>query len=240
MSFSTHPVTTEDPFAWTQTRGTRRWCHVLPSVLPAVRQTLLEMSAKKSKRFQILFLEERRHTIPSAGTSQSCHLVGNRDEWCFQVTLKRFSPFLRWNDVQHTGGKEHGFGSTARPNRLSQPSDLFRIGIESTSWRLPLPYLLVVDCGPPDALPNGQVEYVTGPEVTTYKAVIQYRCNETFYTMRTDDGKPTVPSRGGWCLELKSSLSENKLEPTFLAKARPKVKRLFSHPLSEVLQLKWL
>lgn len=54
---------------------------------------------------------------------------------------------------------------------------------------MPLPYLLVVDCGPPDDLPNGQVEYITGPEVTTYKAVIQYRCNETYYTMRANDSK---------------------------------------------------
>ncbi|GAB5574543.1 mannan-binding lectin serine protease 2 isoform X2 [Prionailurus iriomotensis] len=46
----------------------------------------------------------------------------------------------------------------------------------------------VVDCGPPEDLPNGQVQYVTGPEVTTYKAEIQYRCTEIFYTMRSEDG----------------------------------------------------
>lgn len=181
--------------------------------------------AEKSKRFQILSLEERPHTIPSAGTSHSCHLVGDRDEWHFQVTLKRSLHWDEMNAAQQTGGKEHGFDSTTRPKRLSQPPGLFGVRIENTSWHLSPPYLLVVDCGPPDDLPNGQVEYVTGPEVTTYKAVVQYRCNETFYRMRTDDGKPTVQSWGGRYLELKSSLSENKLEPTFLAEARPKIKR---------------
>lgn len=46
--------------------------------------------------------------------------------------------------------------------------------------------LLVIDCGPPDDLPNGHVDYITGPEVTTYKAVIQYSCEETFYTMSSN------------------------------------------------------
>lgn len=62
----------------------------------------------------------------------------------------------------------------------------------------PLLCLLVVDCGPPDDLPSGQVDYITGAEVTIYKAVVQYRCNE-FYTMRTDDGKQTVQS-WGWVI----------------------------------------
>ncbi|EGW13941.1 Uncharacterized protein C1orf127 [Cricetulus griseus] len=44
----------------------------------------------------------------------------------------------------------------------------------------------IVDCGPPDELPNGHVNYITGPEVTTYKAIIQYNCEETFYTMSGD------------------------------------------------------
>ncbi|KAF6345040.1 mannan binding lectin serine peptidase 2 [Rhinolophus ferrumequinum] len=66
------------------------------------------------------------------------------------------------------------------------------------SWDQVMPECSIVDCGPPDDLPNGQVEYVTGPEVTTYKAVIQYRCNETFYTMRTDDGKYVCEADGFW------------------------------------------
>jgi mannan-binding lectin serine protease 2 len=55
---------------------------------------------------------------------------------------------------------------------------------------------LVVDCGPPDDLSNGRVDFVTGPEVTTYKAVIQYSCEETFYMMKRNDGKQIFPSWG--------------------------------------------
>lgn len=58
---------------------------------------------------------------------------------------------------------------------------------------------LVVDCGPPDDLPSGRVEYITGPEVTTYKAVIQYSCEETFYTMKVNDGMHIVQS-WGWAI----------------------------------------
>ncbi|XP_045154701.1 mannan-binding lectin serine protease 2 isoform X1 [Echinops telfairi] len=58
------------------------------------------------------------------------------------------------------------------------------------AWDRPMPECSLVDCGPPEDLPNGRVEYITGPEVTTYKSLIQYSCTENFYTMRTsNDGK---------------------------------------------------
>ncbi|XP_046939050.1 mannan-binding lectin serine protease 2 [Lynx rufus] len=66
------------------------------------------------------------------------------------------------------------------------------------SWDKPMPQCSIVDCGPPEDLPNGQVQYVTGPEVTTYKAEIQYRCNEIFYTMRSEDGKYVCGADGFW------------------------------------------
>ncbi|XP_060139152.1 mannan-binding lectin serine protease 2 isoform X1 [Globicephala melas] len=65
------------------------------------------------------------------------------------------------------------------------------------SWDQPMPECSIVDCGPPDDLPSGQVDYITGAEVTTYKAVVKYRCNE-FYTMRTDDGKYVCEADGFW------------------------------------------
>ncbi|XP_012518017.1 PREDICTED: mannan-binding lectin serine protease 2 isoform X2 [Propithecus coquereli] len=66
------------------------------------------------------------------------------------------------------------------------------------SWDRPMPECSIVDCGPPDDLPSGRVEYVTGPEVTTYKAVIQYSCQETFYTMKTGDGEYVCEADGFW------------------------------------------
>ncbi|XP_053433282.1 mannan-binding lectin serine protease 2 isoform X1 [Nycticebus coucang] len=66
------------------------------------------------------------------------------------------------------------------------------------SWDRRMPKCSIVDCGPPDDLPCGRVEYVTGPEVTTYKAVIQYSCQETFYTMKMGDGKYVCEADGFW------------------------------------------
>uniref|UniRef100_A0A7N5JCU7 MBL associated serine protease 2 n=1 Tax=Ailuropoda melanoleuca TaxID=9646 RepID=A0A7N5JCU7_AILME len=66
------------------------------------------------------------------------------------------------------------------------------------SWDQPMPKCSIVDCGPPDDLPSGQVQYITGPDVTTYKAVIQYRCRETFYTMTPNDGKYVCEADGFW------------------------------------------
>ncbi|XP_077007448.1 mannan-binding lectin serine protease 2 isoform X2 [Tamandua tetradactyla] len=66
------------------------------------------------------------------------------------------------------------------------------------AWDRPMPECSIVDCGPPDDVPNGQVEYITGPEVTTYKAVIQYSC-KTFYTMKTNyDGKYVCEADAFW------------------------------------------
>uniref|UniRef100_G1P212 MBL associated serine protease 2 n=1 Tax=Myotis lucifugus TaxID=59463 RepID=G1P212_MYOLU len=66
------------------------------------------------------------------------------------------------------------------------------------SWDQPMPECSIVECGPPDDLPNGRVEYLSGSEVTTYKAVIQYRCNEIFYTMAGGDGKYVCEADGFW------------------------------------------
>ncbi|EDL81129.1 mannan-binding lectin serine peptidase 2, isoform CRA_d [Rattus norvegicus] len=65
------------------------------------------------------------------------------------------------------------------------------------SWDRPIPECSIIDCGPPDDLPNGHVDYITGPEVTTYKAVIQYSCEETFYTM-SSNGKYVCEADGFW------------------------------------------
>ncbi|XP_058160406.1 mannan-binding lectin serine protease 2 isoform X2 [Dasypus novemcinctus] len=67
------------------------------------------------------------------------------------------------------------------------------------SWDQPMPACRIIDCGPPDDIPNGQMEYITGPEVTTYKAEIQYSCKKTFYTMKMNyDGKYVCEADGFW------------------------------------------
>lgn len=91
-----------------------------------------------------------------------------------------------------------GLAST-RPNAVSALSEPEWTLLPARGQRTltPSPVCLpVVDCGPPEALPHGQAEHITGPDVTTYKAEIQYRCTGPFYTMRTDDGMQTVPSWG--------------------------------------------
>ncbi|XP_042551663.1 mannan-binding lectin serine protease 2 [Dipodomys spectabilis] len=66
------------------------------------------------------------------------------------------------------------------------------------SWDQPMPQCSIVDCGPPDDLPNGRVNYITEPNVTTYKAVVQYSCRETFYTMKSNHSKYVCEADGFW------------------------------------------
>ncbi|XP_060040679.1 mannan-binding lectin serine protease 2, partial [Erinaceus europaeus] len=65
------------------------------------------------------------------------------------------------------------------------------------SWDQRMPECSVVDCGPPDGLPNGEAAYLSGPEATTYKAAIQYRCKD-LYSMRAGDGKYLCEADGFW------------------------------------------
>lgn len=185
----------------------RGWCRCKP---------LFRSKSAKSKCFQILFLQERCHTTPSRGDSpQPSHLVRDRDEWCFKITPKQLVVAIqRWNWRHPPRGEN---GALIAPHGTSAYLSLqISLTLElNTQTESSLSHFSVVDCGPPDDLPNGQVEYITGPEVTTYEAVIQYRCNETFYTMTTDHGTQSgtriVQSWGGWHLEPKSSWSENEL-----------------------------
>uniref|UniRef100_A0A8C6RI58 MBL associated serine protease 2 n=1 Tax=Nannospalax galili TaxID=1026970 RepID=A0A8C6RI58_NANGA len=94
------------------------------------------------------------------------------------------------------------------------------------SWDQPMPECSIVDCGPPDDLPNGHVEYITGLEVTTYKAVIQYSCQETFYTMRHNNGKYVCEADGFWTSS-KGEKSPPVCEPVCGLSARSTGGRIF-------------
>ncbi|XP_072684516.1 mannan-binding lectin serine protease 2 isoform X1 [Canis lupus baileyi] len=66
------------------------------------------------------------------------------------------------------------------------------------SWDQPPPRCSAVDCGPPDDLPAGRVEFLTGPGVTTYGAGIRYHCDGSFYAMTAGDGKYVCEADGFW------------------------------------------
>ncbi|XP_004679374.1 PREDICTED: mannan-binding lectin serine protease 2 [Condylura cristata] len=106
------------------------------------------------------------------------------------------------------------------------------------SWDRPMPECSIVDCGPPDDLPNGRVDYITGPEVTTHKAEIQYRCNETFYTMAAGNGKYVCEADGFWT----SSKGETSLptcEPVCGRSARATRGRVFGGQLAKAGDFPW-
>ncbi|XP_039619697.1 complement C1r subcomponent-like [Polypterus senegalus] len=51
-------------------------------------------------------------------------------------------------------------------------------------WHRPLPQCLIIDCGKPLPLLNGNVEFLKGNEIDNfYQSVIKYHCNEPFYKM---------------------------------------------------------
>ncbi|XP_059547253.1 mannan-binding lectin serine protease 2 isoform X1 [Myotis daubentonii] len=106
------------------------------------------------------------------------------------------------------------------------------------SWDQPMPECSIVECGPPDDLPNGRVEYLAGSEVTTYKAVIQYRCTETFYTMARGDGKYVCEADGFWT----SSKGEKSLpvcEPVCGLSARTTGGRIYGGQNAKLGDFPW-
>ncbi|XP_076826724.1 complement component 1, r subcomponent isoform X2 [Brachyhypopomus gauderio] len=50
-------------------------------------------------------------------------------------------------------------------------------------WHLPLPECKITDCGVPRPLLNGGVRFLSGSN-NEYRSVIQYHCNEPFYTFK--------------------------------------------------------
>nr|KAF6379299.1 mannan binding lectin serine peptidase 2 [Myotis myotis] len=106
------------------------------------------------------------------------------------------------------------------------------------SWDQPMPECSIVECGPPDDLPNGRVEYLAGSEVTTYKAAIQYRCTETFYTMARGDGKYVCEADGFWT----SSKGEKSLpvcEPVCGLSARTTEGRIYGGQNAKLGDFPW-
>ncbi|CAK6440589.1 unnamed protein product [Pipistrellus nathusii] len=106
------------------------------------------------------------------------------------------------------------------------------------SWDQPMPECSIVDCGPPEALPGGRVEHLTGPEVTVYRAEVQYRCNETFYTMAGGDGKYVCEADGFWT----SSKGEKSLpacEPVCGMSARTTGGRIYGGQNAKLGDFPW-
>ena len=130
---------------------------------------------------------------PGPSIPSSC-LARDRKEWRFKTTLKVMLIFR--DEIMSTSNMPSGY-STTQPTTITISTHHFNVRIQYKRTSLSH-HLLVVDCGPPDDLPSGQVEYITAPAVTTYRAVVKYHCNE-FYTMTTDDGKQTIPS-WGWVI----------------------------------------
>ncbi|XP_036111618.1 mannan-binding lectin serine protease 2 [Molossus molossus] len=107
------------------------------------------------------------------------------------------------------------------------------------SWDQPMPECSIVDCGPPEDLPHGQVEYITGSDVTTYKAVIHYRCNETFYTMRTDDDGKYVCEADGFWTSSKGEKSLPVCEPVCGISARTTEARIYGGQTAKLGDFPW-
>ncbi|XP_001510548.3 mannan-binding lectin serine protease 2 isoform X1 [Ornithorhynchus anatinus] len=107
------------------------------------------------------------------------------------------------------------------------------------SWNQPMPKCVVVDCGPPADIPSGRVSYITGPEVTTYEAEIQYSCKIPFYTLKTsNDGKYHCGADGFW----KSSRGEKSppvCEPVCGISTRTAVERIFGGKMAKFGEFPW-
>ncbi|XP_015283310.1 PREDICTED: mannan-binding lectin serine protease 2 [Gekko japonicus] len=67
------------------------------------------------------------------------------------------------------------------------------------SWNKPMAQCTIVDCGPPENTANGTVVYVTRDNVNVYQAKIEYRCEDSFYALRTgSSGRYSCAHDGYW------------------------------------------
>lgn len=95
---------------------------------------------RKSKCFQILFLQERCHTTPSRGDSpQPSHLVRDRDEWCFKITPKQLVVAIRRWNWRHPPRGENG--ALIAPHGTSAYLSLrISLTLEHPNWVLPVTF----------------------------------------------------------------------------------------------------
>ncbi|XP_040286182.1 mannan-binding lectin serine protease 2 isoform X1 [Bufo bufo] len=66
------------------------------------------------------------------------------------------------------------------------------------TWDKSLPKCVIVDCGPPDNLENGNFTFETEHKVTTYNAQILYRCHEPIYLMKEKQARYRCGEGGRW------------------------------------------
>ncbi|XP_006016220.1 mannan-binding lectin serine protease 2 isoform X1 [Alligator sinensis] len=107
------------------------------------------------------------------------------------------------------------------------------------SWNKPMAKCIIVNCGPPEDIDNGTVTYVTRPEVTTYKAEIQYKCEGPFYTMKEkSNGKYQCSADGFW----KNSKGEKTLpicEPVCGTRTATSLLRIYGGKRAKPGELPW-
>ncbi|XP_048475987.1 complement C1s-1 subcomponent-like [Rhincodon typus] len=60
---------------------------------------------------------------------------------------------------------------------------------EDGTWKTPGYSCQLVDCSVPPSIENGRFVFITEAAVTTYKAIIQYQCNEPYYQLQTDHNR---------------------------------------------------
>ncbi|KAM8927598.1 mannan-binding lectin serine protease 2 [Pelodytes ibericus] len=68
----------------------------------------------------------------------------------------------------------------------------------SGMWDRAFPECNIVECGPPDEIDNGTFTFVTPRDVSTYKAVIEYKCHGPFYSMKNSEGQFQCGTKGLW------------------------------------------
>lgn len=92
------------------------------------------------------------------------------------------------------------------------------------TWHRAMPRCQIRDCGQPRALLNGVFSYTTAEGVNTYKASIQYHCNEPYYKMQVKEGSSelergtfTCTAQGLW----KNKLAGEKIPRCLPGECRP-------------------
>nr|BAU69614.1 C1s2 [Sphyrna zygaena] len=66
------------------------------------------------------------------------------------------------------------------------------------SWKTPGYSCQPVDCSIPPEIENGRVTFVTQADVTIYKSIIRYRCDEPYYQLQSNQNQFYCSSEATW------------------------------------------
>uniref|UniRef100_A0A670YBS2 Granzyme M n=1 Tax=Pseudonaja textilis TaxID=8673 RepID=A0A670YBS2_PSETE len=107
------------------------------------------------------------------------------------------------------------------------------------TWNKPMAQCTIVDCGPANDIANGTLVYVTGREISTYQAEINYSCESPFYALKTGHSGNYRCAPDGFWKDHKGNKAPPVCEPVCGVQTSNTLKRIFGGQKALPGQFPW-